>query len=645
MPGRVRAAALPWRYSALALLVSVVVALSYLALRDAPVVSAIEGQSLNWRFQLRGNQAPPPQVVILAIDDRTVAKLGRWPVSREKLAIAIDTLAAAGAAAIGIDLLILDSEQPSNGGQLAPGDQAVIDALRGADRGVLALAFTFAAAGSPSEAALRIAAAAAFRVVSRPAGPQEEYVLRGTELRAPFSPLQSVALLGHVNMPVDSDGTLRYMPAAIAFGEYYVPAFPIEMARRYRGLTTGEVALFLEGGLNFDQRELQLDRLLRLPIDYYGPAGTVPTFSFIDLLENRVPASAIAGHAILIGVTALGLGDNFVTPFSQTMPGAEVLATIADNLLAGHVLQRAALRGWDVAAILLLGLAAFALARLPLALAAAGAAVSLLLVWSAIALVAFRNGLWVDMTFPTASILLNAGCAAVLRAGIERRMRRNLSRYHSPAIVDMLAKSATPSFEGRQNAAIMFVDIAGFTSRIEQMAPDDTVRFLRDFHGRIEHAVLAHNGVLEQFMGDGAMVVFGVPAPGRRDAAAALACARDLIDDIRHRNDELVADGQPPFRICVGIHYGPVVIARLGGPTQAQISTAGDTVNVASRLETLTREYGAEIVISGAVVEAVKAIGQDDLLAGFELLPRRTLRGRVGRLSIWVSKGTAPKPG
>src|SRR5262249_23409871 len=229
---------------------------------------------------------------------------------------------------------------------------------------------------------------------------------------------------------------------------------------------------------------------------------------------------------------------------------------------------------------------------------------------SLIAQIAFQSGSWVDITFPTASILLNAGGVAFLRARIERRMRRNLARYHSPVIVDMLAESAKPSFEGRsQNAAVLFVDIAGSTGRIERMLPDDVVRFLQDFHGRIERAVLAHDGVLEQFMGDGAMAVFGVPTARPQDAAAALACARDLVDDVARRNDELMAAGEPPLRISVGIHHGPVVIARLGGQTQAQISTTGDTVNVASRLERLTREHGGTIVMSGAVVEAGGAGG------------------------------------
>jgi adenylate cyclase len=638
MPGRVRAARLPWRYALLSLLASLLVALAYLGLRDTPVIGAIEGQTLNWRFQLRGSEKPPSEAIILAIDERTVAKLGQPPVRRQKLAEAIEKLTAARAAAIGIDLLIFEHEQPSNGFQLSAGDQALFDALRGAGRGVMALVFTFTPGASPGDGTREIAQQAAFRVVSRPSAPTEGNVLQATDLRAPFAPLPDVAALGHVNMPVDDDGTLRYMPAAIAFGEHYLPAFAIELSRRYLGLASGDMALALGGGVSVGKLELQLDRGLLLPINYYGPAGTIPTFSLIDLLEDKVPASVLAGHVVLIGVTALGLGDSFVTPFSQAMPGVEVMATITDNLLAGQTLEHAALKAWDFAAILLLGLVAFALARLPLPFAAPVTAIGLLVLWSAIAIIAFRHDLWLDMTFSTAAILLNAGGVAVLRAGIERRMRRNLARYHSPVIVDMLAASATPSFEGRQDAAILFVDIAGFTSRIEKMAPEETVRFLRDFHGRIERAMLAHGGVLEQFMGDGAMVVFGVPRPGPESAAAALAAARDLFVDIRRRNEELVAEGEAPFRISVGIHYGPVIVARLGGPTQAQLSTSGDTVNVASRLENLTREHRAAIAISGEVYEAVKAAGRGELLEGFELLPTHSVRGRVGRLAIWVSR-------
>jgi len=640
MARRVRAAALPWRCIPVALFLSGLVAVAYLFLRDLPAIAVIEGQSLNWRFQLRGRIEPPPQAVVIVIDDRTIQKLGRWPLPHHELAQAVTRLADARAGAIGLDLLFIDREQPSNGIQLSPGDQDLAAALQAAQGDVLALAFTFAPDAKAEASALQIAGASAFRVVQRRVG--ERALLRATDLLAPFNPLPTVAELGHVNMPVEPDGTLRFIPAAIALGENEVPAFPIVLARSHLHLDKGDMALHLGGSLMLGNRELRLDRHLRLPIDFYGPAGSIPTFSLVDLHEGRVPDGAIKGHAVLIGATALGLGDSFVTPFSQTMPGVEVLATIVDNLLAGQVFERSRLEPWNFAAILLLGLAAFALARLPIPLAPVGASVLLLAAWGAIGFAAFEQGLWLDMSFPSAAILANAGAVAALRAGIERRMRRNLARYHSPVIADMLAESAIPRFEGRQqHAAVLFVDIRGFTGRSEGMAPDETAGFLREFHSRVERAVLVHRGVLEQFMGDGAMVVFGLPVPGPRDAASALACAHDLVSDIRLWNEELSAAGRAPFGISVGIHYGPVIFARLGGPSQAQMSTAGDTVNVASRLEALTRAHGAVIAISAAVVEAVMAAGRSDLLAGFEQLPTHTVRGRIGRLSIWVSRTTS----
>jgi adenylate cyclase len=642
MPVRLRAAALPWRYGLLSLLVSIIVAIAYLYLSDLQVVQAIEGETLDWRFQLRGDQVPPPQAVIIAIDDRTAAALGQLPVKRGALAAAVEKLSADHAAAIGIDMLILEYEQPSNGFQPSAGDQALIDALRNSGRGVLALAFTFAPGAVPGQSARRMAEAAHFRgFVRRPPG-EPGAILRATDLRGPFSPLPDVAALGHASLPTGNGGTLRDFPAAIAFADSYVPALPIALAGRALDLASGDMELRLPAGLSLGELTLGqnrwlLDRRLLLPIDYYGPKDTIRTYSFIDLIQDRIPTAAIAGHVVLIGVTALGTGDVIVTPFGQA-PGVEVLATITDNLLANQVPQHDALAWWDLAAILLLGFVAFALARLPLPLAAPAAAVILLALWSAGALIAFRHGLWLDMTFPAIAILLNAGGVALLRAGIERRMRQNLARYHSPAIVEMLAQSSTPGFGGSQEATVLFVDIAGFSTRIESMAPEATVRFLRDFHGRIERAMLAHGGVLEQFIGDGAMVVFGVPSPGPKDAAAALAAALDLLADIRKRNAELEAKGEQPFRVSVGIHCGPVVVARLGGPTQAQMSTSGDTVNVASRLEKLTRDHGAAIAISGAVVEAVKAAGGADLLQGFERVATQTVRGRAGQLSIWVKK-------
>jgi len=648
MPSRrTRKSGIPWRRAAAALLIALGLAAAYAGLWNAPLVAAIEGQTLGWRFHLRGPVAPPPGIAILAIDDRTIGALKRWPLPRRALAEAVERLDAAGAAVIGLDLLLLDLEQPTDGIALGPGDQRLRAALRRSGRVVLGMAFTFGpSAPMDDESTSAAVRAAAFPVVHRAAG-RAQPVLQATGALVPIAPLREAARLGQVNVLADEDGVLRHLHLAIGFEGDYVPAFPVEVARRFLGVSAAETALLLGRGLLIGDRIVPADPMLRLAINYYGGAGTIPTHSMIDLLEGRIPAESFAGRVVLVGATALGAGDSFVTPFSRTLPGVEVLATAVGNIVGGEVLARTTETiGWDVAAILLLGLAGFAVAHLPSPALAALAALALLGGWAAVAQLAFEERLlWLNVTFPALAILLSAIVAGVGRTVAERRLRRdverqrrNLSRYHSPLIADLLAENDRPGFEEReQPAAILFVDLRGFTGRSERMTPADTAHFLRDFHRRIERAALTHGGILVQFTGDGAMVIFGMSSPGPRDAAAALACARDLAAAVRDWSRSLVAEGRAPLAIGVGIHYGPVVITRLGGQEQLQLTAAGDTVNVANRLEALTKIYGATFAVSGAVVAAVQAAGRDDLLAGFAELPEQPIRGREGTIPVWVA--------
>ncbi|MGD9744672.1 MAG: CHASE2 domain-containing protein, partial [Dongiaceae bacterium] len=579
-----------------------------------------------------------------AIDDATLAALQRWPLPRRVLADAVNRLTRAGAAVVGLDLLLLDREAPGDGAGLGPGDGALLEALAATDRDLLVCAFTHDADGVPDPASLAVAREAGFRVVHRPEGELARDVA-ATGLLVPIEPFRRVSGLGHVNVPVDPDGVLRRLPLAIALGEAWLPAFPLEAARRFLGLRVEEMVLRLDDGVSLGARRIATGPALRLPIDYYGPAGTLATYSLLDLLEGRVPEAAIRGRAVILGPTAIGVGDTFSAPFSRVMPGIEVLGTVVGNLLDGPLLdRRTGESGWDVSAIALAGLATFLLAgRLP-PIAGAIAAGLLLLGWWAIAYYAFaRHALWLDVTFPSAAILLVALLGVIARASLERRQRRNLAGYHAPALVDLLAAGGGASLDGRsQQAAILFVDLAGSTTRLERMTPDETVRFLRELHGRIERAVLAHGGVLEQFMGDGAMVMFGVPKPSSGDAAAALAAAIDLEADIARWNETLAAAGGMAIDLRVGIHYGPIAFARVGGAKQAQVTAAGDTVNVASRIEAMTRDEEARIAISGAVVEGVRAAGRASLLAGFVELPLQRIRGREGRMSIWIKRGRGP---
>ena len=169
------------------------------------------------------------------------------------------------------------------------------------------------------------------------------------------------------------------------------------------------------------------------------------------------------------------------------------------------------------------------------------------------------------------------------------------------------------------------MDLRGFTGLTEDLGTDGSTDLLRDFHRRIETAVSRHGGVLDKFMGDGAMAFFGLPEPRLEDASNALACARDLVRDIaawsaQRRQKDPNARG---LAIGVGLHYGSTLIARLGGARQHQLTATGDTVNVASRLQDLTRDLGVAIVASDTLIENVRAQDRTDLLAGFAQSSRR----------------------
>jgi adenylate cyclase len=169
------------------------------------------------------------------------------------------------------------------------------------------------------------------------------------------------------------------------------------------------------------------------------------------------------------------------------------------------------------------------------------------------------------------------------------------------------------------------------------MAPVAAMALLRDFHERVGRAVFAHGGMVEKLMGDGALACFGVPEPDPAAAAQALRAARALQADLHAWAGERVARGEPPIRAGIGIHYGPVLMGNIGGRAQLQLSVVGDTVNVASRLEAMTREADALLIVSDEALAAARAAAPDDatLLADLEPLPELRLRGRDTPIRLW----------
>jgi adenylate cyclase len=182
-------------------------------------------------------------------------------------------------------------------------------------------------------------------------------------------------------------------------------------------------------------------------------------------------------------------------------------------------------------------------------------------------------------------------------------------------------------------AAVLFVDLQGFTHASETRSPADTAHFLKEFHSQLEDVVAAYRGIVAQFLGDGALILWGLPQPRDDDPAQALACARDMLLRLkRWRPDN-------PARI--GLHFGPVAMAQLGGRHQAQFAAAGDTVNVASRLEAAAKATGMVLVISDDMVAAVRALGRGDLIAGLIARQDQPVRGRDKPITYWSAPSCA----
>jgi len=248
-------------------------------------------------------------------------------------------------------------------------------------------------------------------------------------------------------------------------------------------------------------------------------------------------------------------------------------------------------------------------------------------------------------------LVLMAGVLAVVvwrsRRLVRRQMqaaaqRTNLARHFAPTMVDRLA-AGDDSLEKVtvEPVAVMFVDIVGFTALAEKLSPDAVVALLREFHARVEAAVFNNGGTLDKFLGDGVMATFGTPVSGERDAVNALAAAAETVAAMADWNR--TRDGAP-IGIGLGIHYGPCILGDIGSERRLEYAVLGDVVNVASRLETLSRESGHPIMVSEELVAAARAqdaAAADALLEGYHAGAPRALKGRSEPIAVWEGGAAA----
>jgi len=232
----------------------------------------------------------------------------------------------------------------------------------------------------------------------------------------------------------------------------------------------------------------------------------------------------------------------------------------------------------------------------------------------------------------------------MIKQAASERERENLARYFPPNIVDELADQDQPFGNIRlQPVAVLFADIVGFTRMAEQDKPEKLVQLLRKYHQLLETAVFENQGTLDKFLGDGIMATFGSPITSSKDAANSLKCVRDMVNAIDNWNAERIKQGEAPILLSIGVHYGDVILGDIGSERRLEFATLGDTVNVAARLEELTRSLGTQVIVSDELVEANKICeaGNDNYqLANFTSVGRQLIRGRDREIGIWKMQGS-----
>ena len=218
--------------------------------------------------------------------------------------------------------------------------------------------------------------------------------------------------------------------------------------------------------------------------------------------------------------------------------------------------------------------------------------------------------------------------------------RANLSRYFPSSLVDQLASSDHDIGAVRnQDVAVLFTDIVGFTKYAEQQAPEKVMNLLRDYHAIVEKAIFDNSGTLEKYLGDGVMATFGTPKTSPDDAKNAVRAAQQMMQAMEEYNRKRLENGEQEIKVSIGVHFGPVILGDIGPPRRLEFAVLGDTVNVASRLESATREVGCQCIISDEVMKSFRKTDEiaDPARDAFELRKHVKLRGRVSDVDVWVA--------
>jgi adenylate cyclase len=626
--------------------------LCILLLYLAGVLTSLERKTEDVRFKLFADHRHDPGIVIITVDEASLDfyrnYLGTWPWPREVFGALIDYLSAGGARVIAFDILFSEPDLDN-----PPSDLALARAAASFGGVITSMVFSPSppAGGDTYETRLKrefLSDHFALEVVNNGTIVFEEY---GSVTAAFPGLLTASSSAGCINFIADPDGPSRALYPLYRYAGNYYPALALVAALRNLGIDpkTAAVVITPDNVLIAGPIRIPLLDDGRMVLNWHGPYHTYDYYSIGDIIESmaavrsgrppRVDPATFADRIVLVGTTAISLFDLRATPFSPIYPGVELNATAIDNILnADHVKSV----GRSGTLLLILGLSlAVALISVMARSAAVGIVSSLAVfaAFTAAAVLLFAYGkIMVEYVAPASALVLSfissLATNYVTEGRAKRKFREAFAKYVSPQVVDEISKNIDDlklDSGDRRNISILFSDIRDFTSMSERLAPEEVVRRLNIYFKAMVEVVFQYDGTLDKYVGDAIMAFFGAPKDDPDHAGKACRCALDMSRQLEVVNRRLGSEGIPPMKIGIGINTGDVVVGNIGSERRMDYTVIGDSVNLASRLEGMNKEFGTTIIISeftrakapGFTVKdlgSVRVKGKEDAVGIYELI-------------------------
>ena len=583
------------------LLPGVLSALLSIGLWQLGAWTTLELLGFNVLFSARNSLTHPrwdARVAVIGIDDATLREYGEFPLSRDRYAQLLETLEASPPATIGFDILFVE---PSIY------DSTLAEAMAINGQVVLAIA--------PG--------------------------LQKQTLR-PVPVLDHVTSKGHIVSNADLDGVTRQIFLYID----QVPSLSIKLLEGYNHNLQQTFTKDKNNSRNslipIPSSQLPINKQ-PIWINWVAPTHQIPTYSFADILQKKIDTAKLKDKILLVGMTATGANDPLRTPYEQTPPtsGIYVHAAVIDNLLNHRFLNRLP---WQLDLLLLFSIGIIgSLILTPLKFSHRIVVLGILsFTWFSVSLLALTiSNLWLPTAAPIGTIFL-VGLSVQWQEQKEKQQLMSLfARHVSQETATLIWQHRDEIFQNGQLdakemiATVMFSDIRNFTTISEGMKPRELLHWLNSYLGAMAECVQRHHGVVDKYIGDAVMAVFGIPLPHRRaeeiqqDAINAVSAAISMQERLITLNQELERSGKPTISIGIGIHTGLVIAGSIGGSQRLNYSVLGDAVNVASRLEQLNKSTKGgnfhNILISETTFQLIKQHFSTQKIQQLQLRGRRQL--------------------